>query len=542
MTDAQSPSASTPAPTPPASRPGESEDARLAEFGYEQRLDRSVGTLASFAIGFATISATTAVFTGFGAGYFTAGGPFVWTLLLAGVVFTIWAFIAADLTAKIPLAGYSYQWISRINGPSLGWFTGFIALMGWVCGMTGVGFILSGYLGGLFGWNLSQTAQILVAIAVVFACVLINIYGVRFATMVNNIGVGLELVVTVVATAVVAVIAFAAPENHQPFSVLFTGGQSGDQDSYFLAWLAAALGPFFGLIGVESGADVAEETKNARYVVPRTMFYALGTSIVIELLMYIVFVLAIRDSDAVSANSAAPIEEIINQQLGPVATKIVVAFALTNILACLLSNMLVATRLTYSMARDNMLPFSHVWRHVSVKSKTPSYAVIGLGCLSTLLLLSALVNEAAFNYIIGIASLLFFFVYILQTIGLLIGVSKGTIPQAEPGTFDLGRWRLPIYIVALVIFLAVAVALVFLPQFASNKWIFLGLVVRARAGRRSPAPDDGRTRIENSSGSSTPCRSSAARSWSPRPRARSSSTSPTRSRRWSPNPASRPGS
>jgi len=43
--------------------------------------------------------------------------------------------------------------------------------------------------------------------------------------------------------------------------VLFTGGESGDKNSYMLAWLAAALGPFFGLIGVESGADVAEETK-----------------------------------------------------------------------------------------------------------------------------------------------------------------------------------------------------------------------------------------------------------------------------------------
>jgi amino acid transporter len=479
MTDAQTPSAATPPPIPAASRPGESEDARLAEFGYEQRLDRSVGTLASFAIGFATISATTAVFTGFGAGYFTAGGPFVWTLLLAGVVFTIWACIAADLAAKIPLAGYSYQWISRINGPNLGWFTGFIALMGWVCGMTGVGFILSGYLGGLFGWNMTQTAQILVAIAVVLGCVLINIYGVRFATMVNNIGVSLELLVTIVATAMVAVIAFSAPDNHQPISVLFTGGESGDEDSYFVAWLAAALGPFFGLIGVESGADVAEETKNARYVVPRTMFYALGASIVIELLMYIVFVLAIRDADAVAANQAAPIEEIINQQAGPVVTKIVVAVALTNILACLLSNILVATRLTYSMARDNMLPFSHVWRHVSATSKTPTYAVIGLGCMSTVLLLSALVNEAAFNYILGIASLLFFFVYILQTIGLLIGYHRGTIPEGEPGTFDLGRWRLPIYVTALVIFLAVAVALVFLPQFASNKWVFLGLVAVA---------------------------------------------------------------
>lgn len=457
----------------------DTEDAKLAELGYEQKLDRSVGTLASFAIGFATISATTAVFTGFGAGYFTAGAPFVWTLLLAGVVFALWTFIAADLTAKLPLAGYSYQWISRINGPDLAWFTGFIALMGWVCGMTGVGFILSGYLGGLFGWTMTQSAQILLAIGVVLVCVLINIYGVRFATMVNNIGVSLELVITVGATALIAIIAFSAPENHQPISVLFTGGDAGDKDSYMLAWLAAALGPFFGLIGVESGADVAEETKDARRVVPKTMFYALGTSIVIELLMYVVYVLAIKDPAAVEANAATPIEEIISSQAGPVVTKIIVAVALTNILACLLANILVATRLTYSMARDNMLPFSHIWRHVSKTRKTPTYSIIGLGCLSTLLLLSALVNEKAFNFIIGIASLLFFFVYILQTIGLLVGVRNGTIPEPEPGTFDLGRFRLPLYITALVVFLGVAVALLFLPQFTSNKWVFLGVVVIA---------------------------------------------------------------
>jgi amino acid transporter len=478
MTQAPASPVSSHADIPP-STPGEDEDARLAEFGYSQKLDRSVGSLASFAIGFATISATTAVFTGFGAGYISAGGPFVWTLLLAGAVFAVWALIAADLAAKIPLAGYAYQWTSRINGPSLGWFTGFVALMGWVCGMTGVGYVLSGYLGGLFGWTLTQTTQILLAIAVVAVCVLINMYGVRFATLVNNIGVGLELVITLGATLLVAVIAFSAPDRHQSISVLFHGTTTGDHKTYFVAWLAAALGPFFGLIGVESGADVAEETKNARYVVPKTMLYALVTSIVIELLMYVVYVLAIRDSGAVRANPSAPIDVIIHQQVGSTVAKIVVAVALTNIMACLLANILVATRLTYSMARDNMLPFSSIWRHVSPSTRTPTYAILGLGGLSTLLLLSALVNTQAFNFIIGIASLAFFGVYILQTIGLLVAVRRGGIPAAEPGTFDLGRWRVPLYVLALVIFLAVAGFLVFLPQFAGNGWVFLGVVVVA---------------------------------------------------------------
>ena len=56
-----------------APEPVNSEDAKLEQFGYTQKLDRSVGRLASFAIGFATISATTAVFTGFGAGLLHRG-------------------------------------------------------------------------------------------------------------------------------------------------------------------------------------------------------------------------------------------------------------------------------------------------------------------------------------------------------------------------------------------------------------------------------------------------------------------------------------
>jgi amino acid transporter len=467
------------APPISAQSPTGDEDAKLAQFGYTQKLDRSVGRLASFAIGFATISATTAVFTGFGAGYFTAGGPFVWTLLLAAAVFVIWTLIAADLTSKIPLAGYSYQWTSRLVGSTMALFTGVLALAGWICGMTGVGFILSGYLGSLFGWNMSQSAQILVAIGVMAVCMLINLYGVRFATMVNNIGVSLEFVITVGATILVAIVAFSSPDNHQSVSVLFTGGTSDGSTPYVLAWLAASLGPFFGLIGVEASADIAEETVNARHVIPRTMFYALGASIVIEFGMYVVYVLAIKNQDAVAAATAAPIEEIITQQVGPVISKIVVAVALTNVLACILANILVATRLTYSMARDNMLPFSHVWRHVSPSNRTPTYAVLGIFGFSTILLLSALVSEKAFFLILGLSSLAVCAMYLLQTIAVMIASRRGTIPTAEPGTFDLGKARVPVAVVAAVCFTLVCAALIFLPQFAGNGYVFLGLLVLA---------------------------------------------------------------
>ena len=463
----------------PAPDSGADENTRLKEFGYTQRLDRSVGRLASFAIGFSAISATTAVFASFGAGYFTAGSPFVWTLFIAIAVFFVWALIAADVAAKIPLAGYAYQWTSRINGSGLGWFTGSIALMGWISGMTGVAYVFAGYFGTLFGWNEAPWQQILLTVGVLIVCTMINAFGIRLTTIINNIGVSLELVVTVAVTIVIGVIALVVPANHQPLSVLFTGGKAAGGGSYALAWFAAALGPFFGLIGVEASADVAEETKNARRVIPRTMFMALAVSSVIELLMYLVYVLAIKDPHAVAAASAAPIAEIITQQVGPIVSRIVVAIALTNIFVCLLANMLVATRLTYSMSRDNMLPFSRQLRYVSPRHRTPANAVFTLGTLAVILCLTALANSGAFIYFLNIGSLAFFGVYFLQTAGLIVGFRRGTIPKPETGTFDLGRARLLVYIIGIIMFVIVEVALIVLPQFAGNGWVFLGLIVVA---------------------------------------------------------------
>ena len=343
------------------------------------------------------------MFTGFGAGYFTAGGPFVWTLLLAAAVFVIWVLIAADLTAKIPLAGYSYQWTSRLVGSTMALFTGVLALAGWICGMTGVGFILSGYLGSLFGWNMGQTAQILVAIGVMAVCMLINLYGVRFATMVNNIGVSLEFVITVGATILVAIVAFSSPDNHQSVSVLFTGGTS-DGSTPVRPGLAGGVAR--SVLRAHRRGGQRRHRRGDRQRPPRHPAHDVLRAGRLDR-DRVRHVRRLRAGDQerrtpLQAASAAPIEEIITQQVGPVISKIVVAVALTNVLACILANILVATRLTYSMARDNMLPFSHVWRHVSPSNRTPTYAVLGIFGFSTILLLSALVSEKAFFLILGL--------------------------------------------------------------------------------------------------------------------------------------------
>jgi len=483
------------------------EDRQLGELGYTQKLSRSVGGVSSFFLGFSVISATTAVFSGFGFGLNTAGPAFVWTFPIAVAIFFIWALIAADLVVKLPLAGYAYQWTSRLVNPNLGWFTGFAGAVGFISGFTGVAFVMAGYIGALLGVEMTTATQIFTAIAVVLLCVLINVYGVKLATMLNNIGVALELVVTIGATAFIAVVAFFVTNEHQGIEFLFSGGAAGDSGSpYVIVWLTASLGCIFGLLGVEAAADVAEETKNARRTIPRTMFLALGVASAIEFFMYIVFLLVIKDPDTL-AQSSSPITDLFAQQVSPWFSKLVIALALTNILVCVLASMLVATRLVYALGRDNMLPGSRFLRRVSEKHKVPTTAVWATGVVSFVLLLSALANEKTFSYVVGMAALGFFAVYLLTTAGLLVVNARKRIPAGPAGVFDLGRLRVPVYVLGLVVFGSVLTALLLLPDFRPNAAVFVVtmavaagwwvLVLRRRIIRAEAGPQYALNRSEH---------------------------------------------
>lgn len=475
------------------------EDVNLERFGYEQKLDRSVTPFASFCVGFALISATTAVYAGFGFGIDKAGPAFVWTLPVVVLVFAIWAMIAADLAVKLPLAGYAYQWTSRLVHPSLGWFTGYVALIGFISGFTGVAYTFSTYFAGLVGWDASVPELIGVTAAVLLVCVLINVYGIRLATAINNIGVMLEIFLTVGVTAFILIFVALVKNAGQPLSYLASHGDAVSS-TYVFAWMVSSLGVMFGLLGVEAPADIAEETKSARKVIPRTMFLALGTAATIEFFMYITFLLATGDAGA-TAGSSAPILEIVSSQVSPYFANFVVAIALTNILVCVLANMLVATRLLYAMSRDNMVPFSRVLDTVSPNHRIPTAAVWGSAAVSAFFLVTALFSETAFSYILGMATIGYVGVYILTTAGMMWADRRGTFPPSEPGFFDLGRFRRPVHVIGLVCFSIVMAALVTLPDFRPNvvplaillllEFLWWMLVLRRRISSGTAGPGVG---------------------------------------------------
>src|SRR5271154_1585518 len=102
----------------------------LAQFGYKQELDRSLGLFSSFAAGFSYISIMTGVFELFFFGFYSGGPAFIWTWPAVFVGQMLVALCFAELAGQYPLAGSGYQWSKQIAKPFTSWFGGWILVVG----------------------------------------------------------------------------------------------------------------------------------------------------------------------------------------------------------------------------------------------------------------------------------------------------------------------------------------------------------------------------------------------------------------------------
>src|SRR3989440_10630311 len=101
----------------------------VEKYGYRQEFRRELKRFASFAIGFSFISITTGIFTTYGSVLISSGplGIWTWPLVIIGQLFV--SLVFATLASRIPLAGYSYQWASRLANPKVGWLIGWISFI-----------------------------------------------------------------------------------------------------------------------------------------------------------------------------------------------------------------------------------------------------------------------------------------------------------------------------------------------------------------------------------------------------------------------------
>jgi amino acid transporter len=417
----------------------------LNQFGYRQSLRRTLGPYGSFAIAFSMISITTAIFFLLPSLFGTAGavGVWLWIPCAAGVFLIV--LVYAHLAARIPITGFAYQWNSRLINPHYGWFTGYTALLAFMAGTAATAVALATVFAGDIWKSPTHGDIVLFATVAMAAAALINIISIRAVSAVNNTGVFFEIVGSVGAAALLVVGAIFFFRHDAGFAILVST-QRTSSGALWYGFVLAALLPLYCFIGWEGAADLAEETNDPRSVAPLAMIRANYVSVAASLFMIVGFLIAIPHGMAnLLGQSKNPLIYIFQSHFGAVAAGILQVVVFLAIFSCVLANMVVATRLTFALSRDKMLPGSALLGRVNLTTRTPVasillVAAVGIG----INLLSA---GIAAN-VVSITSVAYYFIYVLTVGGAIYAYRKGKLPLSRPRDFSLGRWFVPVAVIA----------------------------------------------------------------------------------------------
>ncbi|NBM14364.1 amino acid permease [Streptomyces sp. GC420] len=451
-------------PEPPGrDRTHPSDAAALARFGYRQELHRSMGRYASFAAGFSFISVLTTVFQFFAFGYAFGGGAFFWTwpAVLLGQLLVAACF--AELAARYPLSGAIYQWSTRLSTPVFGWFAGWIMVIGQVVVVAAAALALQVVLPAvwsgfqLVGGDPAPTTATGAANAAILAVVLlvlttvVNVLDNKVLSTVNRVGVSAEII-----GAVLIVVLLLTHSERGGGVTLHTGGAGGPLSALLVGSFAAA----YVLIGFDSAGEMSEETHNPRRTAPRTILTALASAGVLATLMVFGGLLAAPSlTDGRLATEG--LSYVLTSSLGPGVGKALLVDVALAVAVATLAIQTSATRMLFSMARDGVLPASRALAKVSPRTGMPSGPALVTGIAAAGLCLLNLASPEAFLAIGTTCIAMLYLAYAMVTGPMLLRRVRGlwaTGPAAEgedgpdetgKPLFSLGRWGLPVNVLAL---------------------------------------------------------------------------------------------
>lgn len=283
------------------------------------------------------------------------------SFLIAGLASAAAALSYAEFAGMIPRAGSAYSYGYVALGEVVGWFIGWDLLLEYVAIVAVVAIGISGYLDAFlsgFGVHLplavTETADVeggLVNIPAIVICLLVTFLLSRGTQTFGRF----ELVAVAIKIALILGIVglgifYINTENYNPF-----------MPSGFGPVFTGAATVFFAVFGYDAMSTAAEEAKDGRKHMPK----AIILSLIIAMLLYVAATLVLTGmQNYTEIDPKAGFASAFSSVGLPVVAAIISVFAVLSILTVMLTFLLGATRVWFSMSRDGLLPgwFSKVDR------------------------------------------------------------------------------------------------------------------------------------------------------------------------------------
>ena len=406
-------------------------DSVVSAFGYKQELNRTLKFFSLFAVAFSVVSISTGFFLNYGFALNSFGPASIWTWPIAAVGQIAMALIIAELSTKIPLAGYAYQWGARLVGSAYGWFVAAFALIYMLVTvgaitLLGIAPLLLTALGIN---NPDQTMVLALAAFLMLSAIVINVVSIKLASRVNNMAVFAEIAGTMLLAMLLLVVWAINTDDPQRASIsILTDTTRTQTGSAFYCFALAGLIGIYTLVGFELSADLSEEAVDSQKAVPRGVIAGVAVSAVLGMIALVSFTLAIPDLNAVQ-ESRQPLVTIAEHWLPTPLVRLLVFLVAFSMYALVVVTIAGAGRLVFSLGRDNMLPSSQHLAEVDPRTKTPVKALITCGVIMMALMLWGYFQSDAFATLIGATSLAPYLVYLLIVVAYII--RRRTLTQVK---------------------------------------------------------------------------------------------------------------
>jgi amino acid transporter len=274
-----------------------------------------------------------------------------------------------------------------------------------------------------------------VALITLVVITILNIYGVKLVSIINNTGVVFEILGMFVFALVL--LAF---HNHQGFHVVTDSAGFHVNGSTFLAAMFMSL---FVIYGFDTASTLAEETKDPRRAAPKAVLFSVVGAFIIGGVFLLGALVAIPNLGTAVKDGYGP-AQIIEANFSTAFATIYLLVVSAAIFVCCLSILAATIRLCFGMSRDNQLPGSQFLSRVSPSLHTPIWSCIAIAAISAI----PFIQYSGAGIIAIAATGTIYLSYFLGNIVIMRARVRGWPRISAP--FKLGRWGLVVNVLALI--------------------------------------------------------------------------------------------
>ncbi|GMK55521.1 hypothetical protein CspeluHIS016_0205770 [Cutaneotrichosporon spelunceum] len=414
---------------------------------HEPTLKRSIGLVGIIGLGLSIVNGWVAMSSTIVIGLGQGGAPLILYGIIGTTAVNVFLILTiAELASAYPTAGGQYVWsaiLSKLSQSSsetdgkvrrypLSFIVGWATVYEWIVIVTAVAIICSQTVFGLVttfnpGFEVQRWQVFLILFLVNTNAAIANIF---FTARMRGIGTFFLFFSTTVYVAILITVPATAP-THQSSSFVWTQWQNAiGWDNKFVVAATGLVNPGFIWSGLDGAVHIAEDCLNPARVVPMALFSSIGIGFITAFSFSIALLYSVQDIDAAAA-AELPFLTIIVQATGSRAAGAVFMTCFLAVVSLMTNSIQMASsRLIWSFARDNALPFSTALSHVHPRLRVPVLPVIVSWAGVTILGCLYIASDTVYNSIISCCIILQNFSFAIVATQLLFRKRK----------FNENRW------------------------------------------------------------------------------------------------------